>query len=1554
MYRWLKRCYCLLWFLVALSPPLFALDPHKHVTQYMHRAWSLQQGLPQSTVNAIVHTRDGYLWLGTQEGLARFDGVRFQVFNTQNVSQLKSNFIRILYQDRAGRLWIGTYGGGLTCLDEGRFTTYTMEEGLPGENILAIHEDRAGHLWIGTLNSGLCRLKDGKFICYTSKQEQGIAHDRIFAILEDRAGVLWFGTGGGLNRLKNGVFTLYTTNEGLAHKRVYALYEDRSGSLWIGTKGGLTRLKDGRWTTYTTANGLSQNEVKCICEDRDGNLWVGTYGGGLNRLFKGVFAALNGKHGLGPNVVLSLYEDPEGGLWFSTGGNGLRYMRDGRFTPYTTTSPPGGLSNDKVQSIYEDRSGSLWFGTEGGGLNRLKDGVFTVYTTKQGLAHDSVLSLYEDHDGSLWIGTNDGLNRLRDGLITPYTTQGLRHSSIYCILRDRRGGLWIGTSDGLSRLKDRVLTTYTTQQGLCNNSIVCLHEDGEGTLWIGTNDGLNRLKDGVFTAYTKKKELSHNWINCFYEDDGGSLWIGTAGGGLNRLKGGEFTAVTFSDGLFDNTVLSILEDGRGNLWMSCHKGIFRVSKKEVEDFFLGRRSRITCFAYDERDGMKSRECSGGSQPVGCRSHDGSFWFATTKGAVKIDPGNIGTNPVAPPLMIETLTGDKNEYYKYVGVAGGNPDKEGKPTLPAGTKHIEIGFTALSFTEPDSVRFKYILEGYDTQWIDVIGERHVVYTNLPPGSYTFRIKGCNGDGLWNETPAHLSFDLTPFFYQTPWFYALCILFLVLFLFSLYRFRVRHLMNREKKLRLLAAERTRELETIVGIVREINRETSIERLLHVVLDKSMLLLPQAERSALLIYNNQDRLFKVAAHKGYPPDILKGFALTYEQVVFRYLSGNLNLDEAVYIIRKHTDDPDGKKQAMLPLPKAMLAAAVVVGGKIKAMLVLGNNTDSNAFNQADIRLLDRLREHAASAIGKILTMEELEDRVNQRTAQLEAAKETAEKAKEAAEEAKMMAEKAKEAAEEAKMTAEKAKEAAEAANQAKSEFLTNMSHEIRTPMNAILGFSEILEHELTDPQHKEYLEAVSSSGKALLALINDILDLSKIEAGKLQLQTEPVNVRTIMNDIKSIFAGKIKDKALEYRQDIEPALPEALLLDGLRIRQVLFNLVGNAVKFTHHGYVKVSVNRYICDKNSEHYKKRQAEGLCKGLEDCVRLCFEVSDTGIGIPADQQKLVFEAFNQQEGQRNEIYGGSGLGLAITNRLTRIMGGSISLRSEVGKGSTFTITLPCVPIAGLLVDENSQFEPENVEVRFHECTILLVDDSKLNRHLLKEYLAGQPIRFIEASNGKKAIREAKEHTPHLIIMDLVMPGMDGIQATTEIKKDEELKKIPIIMVTASIAREQELRAQKAGVEVCLKKPLSRTDFIAYLKRYLSYSEVSPAAPEPAAHSQASDTEEVFTEAPLTGAGSPTQLNPEERHQLLELMKGKITHHWQKTSKRFVLTEIEELAEEVRQLGDRYGVANLKEWGAQLLKEKQRFQMTQVERTLAAFPQLIRDIEASVEKEQKRT
>ncbi|MCP5105855.1 MAG: hypothetical protein GY950_20880, partial [bacterium] len=688
-------------FIMGQSLFHYALDPQKKMTQYVHDVWGLEKGLPQNTVEAIIQTRDGYLWLGTLEGLVRFDGVHFKVFDKRTVEQILDNRIKSLYEDRKGNLWVGTNGGGLTCLNskDGKFTTYTKKQGLSSNRIRTIYEDRQGSLWIGTEGGGLNRMKDGKFTRYSTKE--GLAKYEVMAICEDRAGRLWIGTaGGGLNRMKDGKFTRYSTKEGLSNDNVMDICEDCQGDLWIGTRGGgvnrLSRLAPDKGeftiTRYTTKEGLANNIVRSIYQDREGCLWIGTKGG-LNRMdcldshkkdgkFTFNVTAYTTKEGLSNNMIRSLYEDREGSLWIGTDGGGLNRLKDGKFTTYTTKQ---GLSDNLVWSIHEDRKGSLWIGTIGGGLNCLdrresKQGKFTftitAYTTKEGLSNNVVRTIYEDREGSLWIGTGGGgLNRLdrRDSRkkngkfifeVTAYSTEdGLTSKFIRCIFVDRGGTLWVGTyGGGLNRLdsKKEKFTAYTTKEGLSSDLVLSINEDRKGNLWIGTEGGLHYLdradsRDEKFTVYTTKEGLSNNVVRSLYLDQEGDLWIGTYGGGLNRMKDGKFTGFTTKEGLFDDTVHQVLEDDRGNLWMGCNKGVFRVSKKELNDFADGKISGIHCVSYDEKDGMASRECNGVSQPSGWKSRDGKLWFPTVKGVVMIDPNNINLNRLPPPVKIEAIT-----------------------------------------------------------------------------------------------------------------------------------------------------------------------------------------------------------------------------------------------------------------------------------------------------------------------------------------------------------------------------------------------------------------------------------------------------------------------------------------------------------------------------------------------------------------------------------------------------------------------------------------------------------------------------------------------------------------------------------------------------------------------------------------------------------------------------------------------------------------------------------------------------------------------------------
>ncbi|MCP5049391.1 MAG: response regulator, partial [bacterium] len=1089
---------------------------------------------------------------------------------------------------------------------------------------------------------------------------------------------------------------------------VKAIHEDRGGNLWIGAyNGGLNLLEDGDFIPEGANLGMSDDVVTSILEDRDGNLWVGTKRGGVNRLTEGKLTSYSVKDGLLNGAVSELYEDREGNLWIGLEGGGLNLLKDGKFMSYTTKE---GLSSNVVNTVYEDAKGNLWMGLEGGGLDCLKDGVFTSYTTKEGLSGNEITAIHEARDGSLWVGTfDDGLNRLRDGTVTTYTMrQGLSDDSILAIHQDREGVLWVGTGQGLNRLENGKFTVYTTRQGLVNNLVTVIHQDRDGSLWIGTEGGVSRFHPGhgTFTPFTTRQGLSGNLVSDIHEDPEGKLWVATLGSGLNCLVKGTFKPIRSSDGLFDDSIFRVLEDNSGHFWMSSNKGIFKVSKKDLNDFCDGKIARVDSVSYDERDGMNSRECGNGNQPAGWKSRDGKLWFPTKKGVVMIDPENIKLNPLTPPVKIGKIIAD-NETFEYP--LPGNPVTL---TFPPGKERFEIHYTGLSFLAPQRVRFKFKLEGFDKEWREDT-RRVSQYTSLPPGQYTFRVKACNNDGLWNETGTSVSFYLRPYFHQTPWFYILCGLLLVL--------------------------------TVVAVSR------------------------------------------------------------------------------FFLLKIRADD--------------------------------------------------------------------LRAQVEERTKDLKEAKEEA----------------------------EHAKEIAEAANRSKSEFLANISHEIRTPMNAILGFSQILENQVTGDRQKKYLKSIADSGNDLLGLINDILDLSRIEAGRLELQYEPVNPRDILDSIKQVFYHKVNDKGLDFQLHVDPLLPRLLFLDSLRLRQVLLNLVGNAVKFTENGFVKLSAHiNTKADLNPNNP---------------IDIVFSVRDSGIGIPPEEQQRIFEAFHQQEGQKTRKYGGTGLGLAITQRLVGMMKGEISLQSSAGKGSTFRVALKNVKVLNPLNRSYIDIRPHVDDVRFAAATILIADDIEANRHLLAGYLRHSPFDFLEAGDGEETLEIIRQSRPDAVLMDLKMPRLDGLEATRILKDHEELKKIPVIIITASALKENWDRITQSGCNGFLGKPVGKSDLIIELMRFLPYSTPEPTGTtEPALSTQSTQ--------PLAPG------NPEKLPELLRILQSDdMTLQYRTISQTLILDDAEEFLDRLRELDQTYRSGVLSPWVDRMFNDLQTFDLDKIRRTLSGFPRLIIEIQA---------
>jgi signal transduction histidine kinase/ligand-binding sensor domain-containing protein/CheY-like chemotaxis protein len=806
---WLQRfhlilnafVYCFISLFFYTSFTLNALDPNKAVTQYSVQVWDMEDGLPGNSVQAIRQTRDGYLWLGTRDGLVRFDGVDFELFSRGKSSQLKGNDIRSLYEDRHGNLWIGSSAGGLTRYKDGTFTTYPVSAHKALAMIRAIEEDRWGNLWIGSYTHGLTCLSNGQFTTYTTTE--GLPDIRVRFIYKDGNRDLWAATYTGIVKvLSPGNFQVFATQGDLPGYKTVCLYDTETKELWIGTTNRvLVRLKNDNLTVFGKEEGLSHSFVTYLYKDRMKNLWIGTDGGGLTRMRDGIFSTLSTHNGLADGFISSIYEDREGSLWLGTLDGGIHQLKDSKITTYTRSE---GLTHNYVRCIYESRAGDIWIGTKRG-LNRLKKGAIRTLPFLSGtgelLENKSVASLFEDRAGYLWIGTRGGLYRLKEGLLTALTNMdGLSDNRITCMMEDSRGNTWIGTENGLNRFDSRKgkMTVFTKKEGLSSPIIRFIIEDSRGILLTGTRAGLNYLKNGTFSAYKTAAGMEHHSFRCALEDHEGVLWFGMDSG-LIRLKENKTTLYTVQSGLIGNYVHTILEGERGYLWLGGRNGISKIRKKELEDFAEGKIHRLHPVWYNEKDGMKTSWCNDG----GCKSRDGRLWFPTSMGAAVIDPGRMSNS--LPSAIIKRLMVDGEPVNIYSRVLEKNPLQ-----LEPGIKRLEFYYTGMSFINPGKIRFKLKLDGYDHDWLDMGNNRSTTYTGLSPGLYTFRVTAVNPDGAGNGKDASFSFYVQPYFYQTAWFYAALVLFGILMIFSFYRYRFRRFRARQKELDALVERRTRSLK------------------------------------------------------------------------------------------------------------------------------------------------------------------------------------------------------------------------------------------------------------------------------------------------------------------------------------------------------------------------------------------------------------------------------------------------------------------------------------------------------------------------------------------------------------------------------------------------------------------------------------------------------------------------------------------------------------------------------------------------------------------------
>jgi len=1231
------------------------LPLHAQIYQPRFKQLNIDHGLSQGHVKAFLHDRRGYMWIGTRDGLNLYDGYTIKVYrhNAFDSTSVSGRDINVIYQDDKDCIWIGTDGLNLYVPESDNFRRFLLDANGAGPPVvIALYRDDNDMLWVGTLSGlFLLNIKTGEYktILHDPQKPNTLSNDNIHSLHADRSGMLWIGTNSGLNTLdlvryndeSRLHFTRYTNDNthvhGFTAANVSALYEDSDGTLWVGTELGLFKTRrsseHGVMFRYIPHQHESlrdswQGRVVAMTGDKYGNIWLGTSGGlaildPATEVFQYVFHHPLIQDGLSYNLIQTIYVDNSGKIWIGTVGKGVDIYDQNAKPFYLYRGYPdkepffGELS---VTGLLEDDAGTIWIASNVDlwRSNRNEPAYEKFHLRQYG--NPNIYYTHRDEENRLWFATSDGLflvypgiDRIHHYKYNPNDEDGIKSDIVRHVYEDKAGNIWVSNSNYLSKWneEDNRFIHFHISSIPEEPIITSVGQTGDNVFWIGWTQGLVRYSTSTGDGRSFQNNpldpasISNNFITSILPDPSRPaevLWIGTGGGGLNRfdVHSETFEHYTVEDGLPNDYVYGILSDEDRRLWISTNRGVSRVDIQALEAGNIAHAFRN----YDVTDGLQSNEFNTGAY---YKNDRGELFFGGINGFNIFNPSLINDNLYKPPVVFtDFLLSNQSISFRAVESPLQKPIGEtGQIKLLHHENVISFEFASLDFTSPEKNQYAYMLEGFHKEWINAGTNRTATFTNLKPGTYTFRVRGSNNDGVWSHREASIVLVIDPPFWQTWWAY---ILYAVGAIFVLYLFR-RYEMHR------------------------------------------------------ITLRNQLRIEHVRRDKMTEMDSLK------------------------------------------------------------------------------------------------------------------------------------------------------------------TRFFANISHELRTPLTLILGPAEQLSSELENEQSRHKSQLIYSNAQRLLRLINQLLDISRLESGSMKLHAGLYDIVPFLKGITTSFSAYAERKRIDLNfTTTETRI--ALYFDHDKAEKIFINLISNAIKFTPTGgSVSITVS-----------KEKSSAGSHVNIS--------ISDTGIGIPSDQLVFVFNRFYQVNGSDSHEQEGTGIGLAFVKELVDLHHGSVSIASEMGTGSVFTVKLPLGmehlspddildrdkqilddiprPAHESIYLDDDFIEDENgtdVQADDNEIMILIVEDNPDLRVYIKEQLKNR-YRIIEAANGTEGFSAASDSIPDLIISDVMMPKMDGYEFCQKIKNDQRTSHIPVILLTARAGEKDKYTGLKTGADEYLTKPFSSEELILRIENLI--------------------------------------------------------------------------------------------------------------------------------------